>query len=708
MNVTQFNFNYVPKIKGRGFLPNPIARFGIPGFADSVSYPKVIGTSAHEDWWNEQIRYCVDGYTTGGTYIPGRYYFYLNFCKISTVGRGLHYPDFVDLDLDFFLLVEEAKRTYKGIIGLKKRRAGLSEKAAKGVLSHGLLFTPEKYLGGICSGLEDYTKDFTTKLKENNTNLPPEFYLHFLTDNEKEYVAGWEDKNSGDAMGSSNTIKMATMFNNPNVLKGKALYDCVFEEAGEFKMLLKGYSATKAGFQVASKMIGTPFVYGTGGKIVSATKEFQEMWGDADHYFLLKFFVPGPRLYVGSFVGSHDVTSHDDKNQVSVPDNCPNIFQMANEQNLSYEQVLGCEDIDYALHDILTTRKFLAGSKNKELYYEHFQDFGLTEKEMFLKFSGNNFDPEAIADQRIKLASNTHLPYSRYILEYKKNETGQVTMPLTVIPRLISDSELTPELEQEVIYIRDGCLPVKNFNNLFCAGGDSYDQDTSKTSKSLGAFVVLARRGNPFKNAKGELLSHKRVPILLIRNRPKRKEIFYENCMKASILYNLLSATLFDASKAMVIQHYKDNGCKKYLAPRPKAFEAEDSTQTHDYGILLTNNTRSKPQMISMIQTWTLDELDECVFEQIPEGLSEYDVQQKDSDWDEIDALGIGLIQDSAMGRKPVSQQQENLDDVYDLPEWELRHGILVDVTERKNKNAKQYKDPFLRRLESGEYNESD
>src|SRR4051812_17041450 len=108
----QFKFNYVPKIKQRGFCPNPVARFGIPAYADSVSYPKVKDTSAHDDWWEEEIRRCIEGYITGGTFIPGRYYFYLNFCLISTIGRGYHYPDFIDFDLDFFLLVEEAKRTF--------------------------------------------------------------------------------------------------------------------------------------------------------------------------------------------------------------------------------------------------------------------------------------------------------------------------------------------------------------------------------------------------------------------------------------------------------------------------------------------------------------------------------------------------------------------------------------------------------------------
>lgn len=695
--VTQFNFNYVPRIKGKSFYPNPVAREGIPAYADSLDYPKTAGTSAHEDWWNEQIDRCLNGYTTGGVYIPGRYYFYLNFCKISTVGRGYHYPDFVDLDLDFFLLVEYVKNKKRGIISLKARRKGLSEKASKGILSHGLLFTAQKYRGGICSGLDDYTKDFTTKIKETNQNMPPEFYLHMLTDNDKMYEAGWKDSTTLDDTGSRNNIKMATMFNNPNVFKGKALDDCIFEEAGEFKMLLRGYSATKACFQVANRMVGTPYVYGTGGKITSATKEFQEMWGDAEHYYLEKFLVPGVRIYTGSFIGSHD-------EEGNIPDKCPNILKLAQENNYSYEQVLGCEDVDFALNEILSTRKFLTGSKNRELYYEHFQDFGLTEKEMFLKFSGNNFDVEAIADQRLKLASLPTLPYNRYTLEWKKNEAGEILIPFQVEAKPVNEKELTREIEERLVYIR--FHPQKHYRNLFVAGGDSYDQDTSKTSKSLGAFVVMSRRNNPFKSDDGKSLAHMRIPCLLIRNRPKRKETFYENCLKASIYYDLIGNTLFDASKPLVIKYYKDNGCKKYLAPRPRSFEAEDSTQSHDFGWMPTNNSRSKPQMISLIQTWVLDELQECVFDLIVEGLSEYDITQKDSDWDEIDALGIALIRDADMKTKPRSSIEDEKQDQFAFPEWKIEGGILVDVSDRKKEKAdKPQPDMFLRMLENGTLN---
>lgn len=134
--------------------------------------------------------------------------------------------------------------------------------------------------------------------------------------------------------------------------------------------------------------------------------------------------------------------------------------------------------------------------------------------------------------------------------------------------------------------------------------------------------------------------------------RPERKEIFYDNCMKVAVYYGLLKNVLVDASKPLVIQYFKDNGCERYLAKRPLSFESDASEQQHDYGVLLTNSVKSKPQMIGVLQNYVWDESDECWFPQIIDGLMNYDVLQKDSDWDEVDALGIALVRDVDMKEK--------------------------------------------------------
>jgi hypothetical protein len=141
---------YAPIIKVRGFSPNPVAG-NIPIFADSITNPKVVGTTNYNEFWDEQIDRCINGYDTAGIHIPGRYYFYLNFVILKGL-YGPQYPFYVDLDLEYYNLVAYVKKNRKmGIVSVKARRKGLSEKA-QNILAHGLRFT-EGYRGAITAGI---------------------------------------------------------------------------------------------------------------------------------------------------------------------------------------------------------------------------------------------------------------------------------------------------------------------------------------------------------------------------------------------------------------------------------------------------------------------------------------------------------------------------------------------------------------------------
>jgi hypothetical protein len=50
--------------------------------------------------------------------------------------------------------------------------------------------------------------------------------------------------------------------------------------------------------------------------------------------------------------------------------------------------------------------------------------------------------------------------------------------------------------------------------------------------------------------------------------------------------------------------------------------------------------------MLTVLQTWVLDEIDECIFPLIVDGLANYNEIEDDSDWDEVDALGLSIVCD--------------------------------------------------------------
>jgi hypothetical protein len=75
------------------------------------------GSPAWFDFWTEERRRCLDGYTVGKVHIPGEYYFYLNYCPIqksektsnNTGTKVKGFPDFWDGDYNYFWVREIAR-----------------------------------------------------------------------------------------------------------------------------------------------------------------------------------------------------------------------------------------------------------------------------------------------------------------------------------------------------------------------------------------------------------------------------------------------------------------------------------------------------------------------------------------------------------------------------------------------------------------------
>lgn len=648
-------------IKERGFNPSPAAYGRIPDFANSQLYPNVEGTVAHEDWWDEQTDRCINGYVTGGVHIPGRYYYYLNFCLLLTLGRGYHYPDYVDLDLELFRLIDAAKKERKGIIVPKKRRAGVSHKFVS-VISHGAMFTPGGYKAGIVAGLDVYSKGFYDKFKEDNDRKPPEFRLHTLAANQDEWKAGYEIKtnNSFKKDGSFNTVFCRTANMNENVFKGEILNDCGFEESGEFNRLSKTFGATKACFMKGMEMRGTPYVWATGGKM-SSSKDFKQMYSESlkGTNKLLPMPIYGNRLVIGFFIGS----TNDDGD---IEETCPNILNKYG--HLSREQILGCEDVAAADNAIMKMTIELQGAEDRQLLYDHYQDFPSNDREMFLNFSGNPFSPEKISAQSYAISLLMEPKFGKYNFDWiivggKQDKSQRPTR------RDATQSEI--DLGNYVMCSEDAL--GDGYSNYDVAGIDSYDLDQSKKSKSLGAMVVVRRTD--------KMTRHEcKRPVCLVRMRPIRKEIFYETCLKVAAYYDLRRNVLIDVAKFAIGEYFKSNGGTKYLAERPKSFESKDSDQQHLYGVALT--PRSKPMMVAKLQTWVEDFIDECWFPMIIAELSDYDVHQSDSDWDAADALGIALMRISDMRARPESDEDAEANGAgISSPQWKEVNGRMVDMS---------------------------
>lgn len=672
--MSVLNIMKSPYFKGKGFNPSPIARGGIPWEADTRLNPKCYGTPAWYSFWRDQV-YCINnGIQTGNLFIPGRYYYYLNFNNMTTI-EGVITPDMCDLHLEFIKFFEACKANGKNLIVAKKRRAGLSEITHKAIIDYGWRFT-YAYKCGIAAGIKTFADELINKWSVSESLLPAELSTKSLIGNKKEIIAGYVHKNQlGDAVegGTKNQIYIESMFQTGQTFKGLHLNDVIAEECGQFDRLKQFLAATKACLTKGSVQIGTFLFYGTGGEMTKASRDFQEIWSKAEHYNFEKMLITADRFHFPFYGGA---------TMQGVPsENIPNLLV----DHKSFE-VIGVEDRLAAKQSILEDREKEKKAGDVEKYLTHLKDFPLTEADIFKKTIVNVFDTDTMQNQldRITLLDSKGTPnYHRCQIDYLKDAKGETVMPLKTIVRI--DKE-TAEDGVVILIHKDHINPIRGHNDIYCAGIDSYDKHLSKTSKSKGAMCVLLRR-----NSIGGQLQM--APVATICCRPPQREIFYEMCLKLAIHFHLYdespNSVLIDVANQLIFEHFKQRGYSNALAYRPRKFEAEDSTQQHEFGLHLNNH--SKPLMVGLMQTVIYDYGNQIWFPELLNQAQNYDEVSIGSDNDLADAYGFALVQDLSNDVQAANSKEYEDKDVFQLKEWVTDHnGNKVPLGEQVNEMFKE------------------
>lgn len=122
--------------QGLDFDPAPFREAAIHYMRNGeyTAYPQK--SKQYNEYWREQKRRCVEGYTVGKYRITGDHYFFLNFYTMNTVdeesakattGRINGFPRFAAKQYEFFHYVEMCEYLGKDVSMLKARGVGFSE-----------------------------------------------------------------------------------------------------------------------------------------------------------------------------------------------------------------------------------------------------------------------------------------------------------------------------------------------------------------------------------------------------------------------------------------------------------------------------------------------------------------------------------------------------------------------------------------------------
>ena len=258
----------------------PALNFQKNGKYTSIS----VGTTEYRKHWDEEYRRCLFGYSAeDGDYISGYFYFYLNYSsillskedniKMSTgiirkaLKRVRDFPLFYDYDRVYFEAVDEAERTGKHLVVIKKRQVGYSWKGAS-MLCRNFFLIPDSKSYAIASENEFLIKDGlltkTWDLMDWINEHTPWSKKCQKIDQKMHKRASIVINRDGvqTEVGYKSEVIGISLKNDPQKARGKKGKLILWEEAGKFANLKTAWQIARPSVEDSGIAVGLMIAYG--------------------------------------------------------------------------------------------------------------------------------------------------------------------------------------------------------------------------------------------------------------------------------------------------------------------------------------------------------------------------------------------------------------------------------------------------------------
>jgi hypothetical protein len=257
-----------------------------------VSIPKRFSSDiAKNAFHRSEIIKCLKG---NGD-MNGKMYFWFNYVFIEALGSGSAgkiRPDYRVADHAWFDAVEKAKEANRGVVCVKRRRAGFSWKAAADAL-HDILFNPGFHVG-MNSKTERDSILLYQKVLFIFDNLPSflkarigsrrNLSLAFFIKTKDEY---------GNVITKGLNSRITVVPPTDSAYEGMMLGKWICDEAGKIPNLPQIWAYTEDCLMRETVRIGTPIVFGTSGDIGKDGAGLLDMWENSEVYRMDRFFFAG-------------------------------------------------------------------------------------------------------------------------------------------------------------------------------------------------------------------------------------------------------------------------------------------------------------------------------------------------------------------------------------------------------------------------------
>jgi hypothetical protein len=472
------------------------------GYYTSAPY----GSRDYNEYWDEQESRVLNGYSVGGVRIPGRYYYFLNFCQMKArpidpvtglerkSRKIITFPRFLDHQYYFFLELEECfaegPHTHKPMQGLcvfKSRRKGFTYVIAGGVYNYNVNFVPASMnvlaayqkdffkvtLDGIHFTLNHTNKSTDWAKRRDRLDQRDHFRVSFVTKNE----LGMDVED-----GYMSEVHAISFKDDPFKSIGESSFVVGFEEAGQFPGMLSALTIAEPTYRDGDIMTGIPIIWGSAGN-TNAVTDLEEVFYNGDAYGLKTY----SNIYDENATGDCGFFI-DDLWYYPGRETAEGTEYMVDNQGNSLRQAA-----DRSIDQKRERKK--KGSRNS--YNLFITQQPKRPSEGFLRSVGTIFDTIATKSRVAELVTNP-VRYDRTVLRVRMelSETGHISWVTNLSDQPLHDFPLKDNKNKPgVIEIYE--VPIRDSNGnipslRYIAGIDSYDDDASDTV-SVGSMHILDR-----------------------------------------------------------------------------------------------------------------------------------------------------------------------------------------------------------------------
>jgi hypothetical protein len=667
-------------------------------------YPSRHPNSEYQKFWKEERRRCIQGYTreSDGEWIPGTYYFYLNYSPIMTVvklnqddedetdefeidfnfedaeeaERVENFADVWDMDYLYFHYVEQAKRKGKYGTVLKTRGRGYSFKggAVGAWVYH---FFPKAKSYGIASESEYLVKDGLMNKTWDTIDWVDKhtpWKKRRVKDTETHKISGYKDLDSGTDKGFLSQVIAVTLKNAPEKARGKRGKAVLWEEAGKFPGLIKSWGIARPSMEQGRAVFGFMVAFGTGGTEGADFQGMEDLFYKCKAYrvnYMNNVFdkVKGKgtcAFYVGEYT-----------NREGCYDNNGN------------------SNVTKALIEIFYQRlEVIESSTDPSVITQEKADRSITPQEAVMRTEGTLFPVSDLKDYLSEIEPRRESFVSTH-------STGRIGLKGDGSVELVPDSSIHPlrdfpisakddkrggvEIFFPPVKDREGRIPTYRY----IAGIDPVDDDYSSTDSLPSIFIFDTITDNIVAEFTG---------------RPDTANEFYEVALRLLKMYN--ATANYENDKKGLFTYFYNQNALHYLSDTPSHLREMDLVKdTNAYGNKAKGTNSSKrinqygrrlqrDWMVSRFQAMRVDEngdqeiIETAKFRSIRSiaYIKELIAWNEDGNFDRVSAMGMCMILREEV-RKYSDRLKQGEDDSDDLANDEFFIANYYGVNVPKNYN---------------------